>query len=194
MLFYVLRNLKDLWQRKANEIRLWKHAVVHGKTVQEHQEALPFQRNQNLGWFHLISFRFLIGCHILTGFKCHLSGINYMIIKKLPMKPKKSFQVTFKTTKIQCLCKFRYLRLFELYQIFIPINIKFVKVLRTDMPWATVKILNRYEYFIGSYWFDICQLHMFGLSVLDHAHESICLKPILRLYGFFEGRLDFLSP
>ena len=117
-----------------------------------------------------------------------------MIIKKLPMKPKKSFQVTFKTTKIQCLCKFRYLRHFELYQIFIPINIKFVKVLRTDMPWATVKILNRYEYFIGSYWFDICQLHMFGLSVLDHAHESICLKPILRLYGFFEGRLDFLSP
>ena len=53
------------------------------------------------------------------------------------------------------------------------------------MPWATVYFLNRFEYVKGSYWFDIYRLHMFGLSVLVHAHESIYLKPILRLFGFF---------
>ena len=58
------------------------------------------------------------------------------------------------------------------------------------MPWATVYFLNRFEYVKGSYWFDIYRLHMFGLSVLVHAHESIYLKPILRLFGFFFPQSD----
>ena len=58
------------------------------------------------------------------------------------------------------------------------------------MHWATVYFFNRFEYVIGSYWFDIYRLHMFGLSVLDHAHESIYLKPILRLFGFLFLRPD----